>query len=380
MDRPLGGMIRLAILGSTGSVGRQALRIVDEHPGRFEVVALIAGSDAGSLEDQVERYSPEMAGLAALDQHARFATGSALLVEAASRPDVDVVLNAVVGSRGLAPTLAALKAGTRVALANKESLIAGGPLIRDLLKADPSLLLPVDSEHAALAQCLTGIPRDQIARIRLTASGGPFRGRGRKQLEGVSVAEALDHPTWRMGNRITIDSATLFNKGLELIEACHLFDLTPDRVEAVIHPQSIIHAMVDLVDGSTLMQAAVPDMRIPIAAALLHPEKVPVGVDHVDWADIGELSFEPIDHEAFPAVRLALEAIALGGTAPAIINAADEEAVAAFLDGQIGFLDIMAIVTETLQRVEPEPIEDLSGVSAAERAARETARTLIDKV
>lgn len=373
-------MIRLAILGSTGSVGRQALRIVDEHPGRFEVVALIAGSDAGSLEDQVERYSPEMAGLAALDQHARFATGSALLVEAASRPDVDVVLNAVVGSRGLAPTLAALKAGTRVALANKESLIAGGPLIRDLLKADPSLLLPVDSEHAALAQCLTGIPRDQIARIRLTASGGPFRGRGRKQLEGVSVAEALDHPTWRMGNRITIDSATLFNKGLELIEACHLFDLTPDRVEAVIHPQSIIHAMVDLVDGSTLMQAAVPDMRIPIAAALLHPEKVPVGVDHVDWADIGELSFEPIDHEAFPAVRLALEAIALGGTAPAIINAADEEAVAAFLDGQIGFLDIMAIVTETLQRVEPEPIEDLSGVSAAERAARETARTLIDKV
>jgi 1-deoxy-D-xylulose-5-phosphate reductoisomerase len=372
-------MIRLVILGSTGSVGRQALQIVEAHPDRFEVLALIAGSDEQALSEQVERFSPKMSGLAALDSHPRFATGAELLVDAAAHPEADIVLNAVVGSRGLAPTLAALEAGTRVALANKESLIAGGPLVKKLLRDDPSLLLPVDSEHAALVQCVAGIPREHLTCLRITASGGPFRGRSRDSLKTVTPAQALDHPTWKMGNRITIDSATLFNKGLELIEACHLFDLSPDQVEAVVHPQSIIHAMADLHDGSTVLQAAIPDMRIPIAAALLHPEKVDVGVPPIDWGTVGDLTFEPIDHEAFPAVSLAQEAIRVGGTAPAIINAADEEAVAAFLDGRIGFLDIIDIVTETLNRVAAEPVVDLAGVLSAERAARETARALIDK-
>lgn len=372
-------MTKLVILGSTGSIGRQALEVVDAYPDRFEILALIAGSDQDALGEQVARYRPESFGLAALDNHARFASGPALLVEAAMHPEADLVLNAVVGSRGLAATLAALEAGTRVALANKESLIAGGPLVTRLLREDPSLLLPVDSEHAALLQCVQGIPKDHITRMRITASGGPFRGRAREELRDVKVAEALAHPTWRMGERITIDCATLFNKGLELIEACHLFALEPDRVEAIVHPQSIIHAMVDLADGSTLAQAAYPDMRIPIAAALLAPDRLDLGVAPIDWESLGRLDFEPIDHSTFPAVRLALEAVRIGGTAPAIINAADEEAVAAFLRERIGFLDILDIVTGTLEDVAAEPAVDLGTVLDAERRAREAALTLIDK-
>lgn len=372
-------MTKISIIGSTGSIGRQALDVIDRYPDRFEVIALVAGRDEAALDEQVARYKPTFAALAAVDGHARYASGPATLVDAASHPEADLVLNAVVGSRGLEPTLAALAAGTRVALANKESLVAGGSLVTPLIADDPTMLLPVDSEHAALAQCVQASRRVDIERFWITASGGPFRGRTRASLEDVTVAEALAHPTWQMGRRISIDSATLFNKGLELIEACHLFGVTPDQVDAVVHPQSIVHGMVDFVDGSSLVQAATPDMRLPIAAALLFPDRLDVGVHRLDWANLGTLEFEPIDHDTFPAVRLALDAVRLGGTAPAIINAADEEAVAAFLVGRIGFLRIIDIVAETLEQCDVEAVTDLGTVLEAERRARETALALIDK-
>jgi len=375
-------MRRIALLGSTGSIGRQTLEVIERFPDRFEVVALVGGRDEATLRAQLEHHSPALFGLAALESHDELRTGAALLLEAAVAQEVDVVVNAVVGSRGLAATLAALSAGKIVALANKESLVAGGALIEKLLP-DPferaQRLRPIDSEHASMRQALQGVRRDEIARLIITASGGPFRGRTRAQLTDVTIDEALAHPTWSMGNRITIDSATLVNKGLELIEAHWLFDVPAAQLDAIVHPQSLVHAIVELVDGSMLMQAAMPDMRLPIAAALFDDERPDAGIARLDLAATSELRFEPVDHDTFPAVRLAMAALDAGGSAPAAYNAADEEAVAAFLEGRIGFLRITEIIEATLSEVGAEPVGTLPELSEAESRAREVARSLIDR-
>jgi 1-deoxy-D-xylulose-5-phosphate reductoisomerase len=375
-------MRTLAILGSTGSIGRQTLQLVDQFPDHFKVVALVAGSDEKALREQVAKYSPSLFGLAAITEHEDLRTGASLLLEAAVMPEADMIVNAVVGSRGLSATLAALSANKLVALANKESLVAGGELIAALVPnaADRTQRIrPVDSEHAALKQALAGVKPEHIQKLILTASGGPFRGKQRDALREVTTEQALAHPTWRMGKRISIDSATLVNKGLELIEARWLFDLSANRLDALCHPQSLVHAIVECVDGSQILQAAKPDMRLPIATALFDEERPDIGIEKLDLAAVGHLEFEPIDHATFPAVRLALQALEAGGSAPCTYNAADEEAVDAFLKGQIGFLDIVEIIQQTLETLEVVPVTTLPELGEIERRARDVARGLIDK-
>lgn len=357
---------RIAILGSTGSVGTQALDVVRKHPDRFQVVALAAGSNDEALAAQVDEFSPELAVLAARD-------GQGAVLDAATHARADVVLNAMLGSRGLGPTLAALEAGKTVALANKESLIAGGDLVMALVGGSPDRLLPVDSEHSALFQCLAGNRLSDVRRVVLTASGGPFR--GRSDVAGVTVAEALAHPTWRMGAKITVDSATLMNKGLEAIEAHHLFGLPMERVEIVVHPASVVHGIVEFVDGSCLLQAARPDMRLPIQIALDWPNRLPDGAEPIDWSSV-TLEFEPVDRAVFGAIDLAYDAARAGGTYPAVLNAANEEAVQAFLDERIGFTRIVEVVGAVLgeHRGGSATLED---VLAAEEWARARANEVI---
>ena len=372
-------MKRICILGSTGSVGRQTLDVVRKHPDRFEVVALAAGRNVELLAQQVDEFRPAVAVIADAEPPAGsgFATGFDAVIEAARHPGCDVVVNAVTGSRGLRPTLAALDAGKTVALANKESLIAGGSLVTDKVRGDASRLLPVDSEHSALFQCLAGNRLSDVRRIVITASGGPFRGRTRADLATVTVAEALAHPTWRMGRKITVDSATLMNKGLEAIEAHHLFGVPIDRVEVVVHPRSLVHGIVEFVDGSALVQAATPDMRLPIQLALSWPERLPDGAEPIDWPTVGALEFEPLDTETFPSVGLAFDAARAGGTCPAVLNAANEEAVHAFLDGRLPFLDIAVVVEQTVARHHVVGSPSLDDVLDAEDEARAVARELI---
>src|SRR5690242_17864326 len=315
-----GCMRDVVVLGSTGSVGTQALDIVRANPDRFRVVGLTAGGSNPELfEKQVAEFEPAYAGL-----------GEEASTEAAGRPS-DVVLNAITGAVGLRPTLAALDAGNTLALANKESLIIGGPLVVD--RAKPGQIVPVDSEHSALAQCLRGGSPDEVRRLVLTASGGPFRGRSVEELRDVTVEQALAHPTWDMGTVVTINSATLVNKGLEVIEAHLLFGVPIDRIDVVVHPQSVVHSMVEFADGSTLMQASPPDMRLPISLALGWPDRVAVDGYGCDWTEPTRLEFEPLDEDAFPAVRLARLAGEAGGAAPAVYNGANEAAVEAFLAG-----------------------------------------------
>jgi 1-deoxy-D-xylulose-5-phosphate reductoisomerase len=359
----------VAILGSTGSIGTQALDLVRANPDRFRVVALTAGGSQPELfERQVAEFAPAYAGL-----------GEEASVEAASL-SCDVVLNGITGAVGLRPTLAALDAGTTLALANKESLIMGGPLVLD--RAKPGQIVPVDSEHSALAQCLRAGTADEVRRLVLTASGGPFRGRSRAELERVTVDEALAHPTWAMGPVITINSATLVNKGLEVIEAHLLFGVPFDRIEVVVHPTSVVHSMVEFVDGSTLVQASPPTMLIPIALGLAWPERVPDAAPAVDWTRAETWEFHPLDDEAFPAVALAREAGRRGGTAPAVYNAANEVAVDAFRRGALAFTSIVPTVQAVLSRhvipsegaAAPMTVDD---VLAADAWARATARDLI---
>lgn len=324
------------ILGSTGSIGRQALDVISRNPERFRVVGLGAGGG-----------QPELLA----EQAARFGVAEVALGEAESADlagsAADVVLNALAGAAGLRSTLRALEAGTALALANKESLIIGGPLVRD--RARPGQIRPVDSEHSALAQCLMAGTRPEVARLVLTASGGPFRGWTRERLEHVTVEQALAHPTWSMGPLVTINSSTLVNKGLEVIEAHLLFDIPFERIEVVVHPQSVVHSMVEFVDGSTIAQASPPDMRLPIAWALGWPDRVADAAPSCDWTAAATWEFMPVDHEAFPALGVAREAGEAGGTAPAVFNAADEACVAAFLEGRLAYLGIVEVVSEVLR-------------------------------
>ena len=327
--------VRLAILGSTGSIGRQALDVVRAEPGRFEVVALAAGRDGEALAAQCDEFGVARSGI-----------GERAATELACIPEAGVVLNAIVGAAGLRASLAALEAGKTLALANKESLVAGGELCLRAARASGARLVPVDSEHAAIAQCLKGRAVADVERIVLTASGGPFR--TRSDLSSVTVDEALAHPTWSMGPKITIDSATLMNKGLEVIEARFLFGLDYDRIGVVVHPQSVVHGIVEMRDGSSLLQAAPADMRIPIRAALTGTEageRRPIAL-----AEVSSLDFEELDHERFPAVGLAVEAGRRGKSYPAVLNAANETAVEAFLSAEIGFTDIVPTVERVLDR------------------------------
>ena len=355
----------VVVLGSTGSIGTQALDIVRAHPDRFRVVGLTAGGGNPELFDQ------QVAEFGAGRPDLFSGLGEDASTEAAGRP-CDVVLNGITGAVGLRPTLAALDAGNTLALANKESLIIGGPLVMG--RARPGQIVPVDSEHSALAQCLRGGRADEVRRLVLTASGGPFRGRGAEELAGVTVEEALDHPTWDMGPVVTINSATLVNKGLEVIEAHLLFGVPIDRIEVVVHPTSVVHSMVEFVDGSTLVQASPPTMLIPIALGLSWPDRVPDTAPAVDWTRPETWEFLPLDEEAFPAVALAKRAATMGGTAPAVYNAANEVCVDAFRRGALAFNQIVPTIAAVLSRedVPLSPRESLTveDVLAADAWAR----------
>ena len=388
----------VVLLGSTGSIGTQALDVVRRAPDRLRVVGLAAGGErvdllaAQALELGVDVVAVARAGAVqdlqlAFYAHAQargYSAGEYRLPKVLAGPDAatelaawpcDVVLNGMTGSVGLAPTLAALQAGRTLALANKESLVAGGPLVTPYRDQ----IVPVDSEHSALAQCLRGGRAEEVRRLVLTASGGPFRGRSRAALADVTPEQALAHPTWDMGPVVTINSATLVNKGLELIEAHLLFDVPYDRVDVVVHPQSVVHSMVEFTDGSTLVQASPPDMRLPIALGLTWPDRLPHPGYGLDWTAAQTWAFEPLNADAFPAVDLCRAAGGRGGTAPAVLNAANEECVAAFLDGRLPFPAIVDTVAEVVERHEFRERPDLAEVLDAEEQARRRARELVGR-
>jgi 1-deoxy-D-xylulose-5-phosphate reductoisomerase len=380
------GVRRLLILGSTGSIGTQALDILERSGDAFELVGLSAERSWEPLVEQARRFGVRRIALADETAGARAAeawtdgevvTGAEGLVRLVLESGADLVLNALVGSAGLGPTVATLGEGIDLALANKESLVVGGELVTALAEATGAQILPVDSEHSALHQLLSGEAPGTVSKLVLTASGGPFRGRTREELEDVTVEEALAHPTWAMGGKITVDSATLMNKGLEVIEAHHLFGTPYERIDVVVHPQSIVHSYVVLCDGAALAHLGHPDMRVPIAYALHHPERVDVPVRALDLAEVGALTFEPVDTDAFPALRLAREAALAGGTAPCVLNAANEVAVHAFLSGRLGFLGIPAVIEETLARLPAERVHAFENLYEADHEARATAADLI---
>jgi 1-deoxy-D-xylulose-5-phosphate reductoisomerase len=376
----------VAILGATGSVGMQALEVVRDNP-ELAVCALSAASSADELvrlahEHGVRRIAlsdPEAARVAAAGFEGEVLAGPQGVVELAGC-GADVVLNAIVGAAGLDATLAALAAGSDLALANKESLVAGGELVTEAAHRAGRSILPVDSEHSAIAQCLQGVAPEQLSAIVVTASGGPFRGMAAADLRAVTPAQALAHPTWQMGPKITVDSATLMNKGLELIEAHHLFGVGFDRLEVVVHPQSIVHAMVRLRDGAVLAHLGHPDMRVPISFALTHPERAATPVPTLDFSQPLTLEFESPDTRAFQCLALARAAGEAGGLAPCTLNAANEVAVAAFLDGRIGFLEIAEVVERVLDQAPAEPLVELAQVHAADGAARSKARESLEVV
>jgi 1-deoxy-D-xylulose-5-phosphate reductoisomerase len=359
-------MRRIIVLGSTGSIGVQALEVIAANRDRFELVGLAAGSNREKVTEQARTFNVRDVAIGQIE--------AAQLVRTVA---ADVVLNGITGSVGLGPTLAALESGVTLALANKESLVVGGDLVKRA--ASPGQVIPVDSEHSAIAQALRSGTASEVRRIVLTASGGPFRGRSRDSLRDVTPAEALAHPTWDMGLVVTTNSATLVNKGLEVIEAHLLFDVPYEQIEVTVHPQSIVHSMVEFVDGSTIAQASPPNMKLPISVALDWPHRIPnVGVP-LDWTTKTSWTFEPLDEVAFPAVALAKQVGQTGGTYPAVFNAANEEAVSAFHSGQIGFLEILDIVTAIVDKHEAGELT-LDGVFEAERWAREEAAVLSESL
>jgi 1-deoxy-D-xylulose-5-phosphate reductoisomerase len=357
----------VVVLGSTGSVGTQALDVIARHPDDYRVVALAAGSNTELLAEQARAFGvPADLARSCLDT-------PQTLAELAAHPDADVVLNAVVGFAGLPATIGALVAGKRLALANKESLIAAGPVVAKARAAGGGEIVPVDSEHSAIWQCLRSGRHAEVARIILTASGGPFRGRSTAELASVTRADALRHPTWQMGAKITIDSSTLINKGLEVIEAHELFGLDFDHIDVVVHPQSIVHGMVEFSDGATVAQLSTPDMRLPIGLALSAPDRLPEAFGAIDWSKVGTLTFEPPDRETFRGLALAYEAGRVGGTAPAVLSAANEIAVEAFLAERIEWLSIAEIVEEVLN-AGTGSADEIADVLAADAVARERAQ------
>jgi 1-deoxy-D-xylulose-5-phosphate reductoisomerase len=371
---------RLAVLGSTGSIGTQTLEVVRALPGRFRVLGLAAGSNINLLAGQVSEFRPQLVCCVDVDKQGVMKRLSVpgcqflTLEEMASHPDIDMVVIATSGTAGLGATLAAVRAGKTIALANKESLVAAGEIITAEMKKSDAKILPVDSEHSAIWQCLRG-EKTRPRRIILTASGGPFRGYSQAQMESVTVARALKHPSWRMGKKVTIDSATLMNKGLEVIEARWLFDMPVDSVTVLIHPQSIIHSMVEFPDGSVKAQLSFPDMRLPIQYALCYPDRPDnPELPRLDWARIQELTFEPPDLDGFPCLRLAIEAGREGGTFPAVLGAADEAAVELFLAGRARFTDIPRLVARTLGKHQKVNHPTLEQIMAADRWGQETTR------
>jgi len=379
---------RLLILGSTGSIGTQALDVTSRSE-ELELVGLSAESSWETLVAQAQTFGVDKIALADVDAAARaseaWTEGRVLggpegLVRLVVESEADLVLNALVGSAGLGPTVAALGEGIDLALANKESLVVGGELVTALAEATNARIVPVDSEHTALHQLISGQPPGGVQSLTITASGGPFRGRTRTELEDVTVQQALAHPTWAMGGKITIDSATLMNKGLELMEAHHLFGVPYERIDVLVHPQSLVHGIAHLADGAMLAHLGPPDMRIAISYALHGGESVPLPVAQLDLAQIGELTFEPVDLDAFPCLRLAEEAARRGGTAPCILNAANEVAVHAFLDGRLRFLEIPDVIEQTLEQLDSEPIRSFESLYEADRHARELAGDAVSRL
>lgn len=377
-------MKKLSLLGSTGSIGTQALQVVQnlrEQGEKWEVAALAARSSVNRLEEQARKFHPEVVAVfdegAALslrqslrDTDIQVLSGMEGLCEAAAWPGADLTLNAVVGMVGLQPTLAALQAGKVLALANKETLVAGGAIVMEAARKRNLPILPVDSEHSAIFQCLQGCPeRGALKKLVLTASGGPFFGRSRQELAGVTREQALRHPNWDMGAKITIDSATMMNKGLEVMEASWLFDLPEHRIEVVVHRESVIHSMVEYQDNAVVAQLGVPDMAVPIQYALTYPRRMPSPAGELDLCALGKLTFYPPDREAFPCLELCREALRRGGLVPAAANGANEQAVALFLEGKIGFLDIPRLVEAAMDRQDPGVVT-LEAVLEADREAR----------
>lgn len=377
---------RISILGSTGSIGTQALDVVDKHG--FEVHALAAYRSVDTLEKQVRKYKPQTvciyceeyydelkARLSDID--VKVLSGMDGLCEIAADTGADILLNSVVGMVGLKPTLTAIEAGIPIALANKETLVAGGSLVMKAAAEKGVPILPVDSEHSAIFQCLQGNSRKQLHKIILTASGGPFYGKTKEELQNVTAADALKHPNWDMGSKITIDSATLMNKGLEFIEAKWLFDVTPEQIEVVVHRQSVVHSAVEYDDYSVIAQMGVPDMKIPIQYALLYPDRMPCPTGRLSLTDYGQLTFAKPDMDTFRCLPMAIEAIRRGGTVPAVMNGANEVAVAAFLKGEIGFLRIAELVEAAMNTVPFKEITCLDDVLEADAAAREAVMKMI---
>lgn len=384
MPRPV------AILGSTGSIGRSTLDVIRRHPGRFDVVGLVAGRQVRRLAEQVREFGPRAVAVA--DEAARrellgllggdspeIRVGERGAAEVTVGTGAEVVVAAIVGAAGLVPVLAACSAGAVVALANKEALVVAGELMVRAARENGATIVPVDSEHSAIHQCLRSGGHGEARRVVLTASGGPFRGRRRDQLDGVTSAEALRHPTWQMGPKITIDSATLMNKGLEVIEAHWLFGMTPAQIDVLVHPQSIIHSMVEFRDGSVVAQLGLADMRLPIQYALDYPARRDGITEPLDLAAVGTLTFERPDREAFRCLDLAYRAIEAGGDAPARLNAANEVAVDAFLHGRVGFLDIPRVIERELDRAPAAPVFELAELVESDHAARRAARAFIER-
>ena len=385
-------MKKIALLGSTGSIGRSTLQVIEKYPDRFQVVSLAAARNVELLAEQIRRFRPKVA--AVLNQQlaedlvsrlqpegqVEVLSGSEGYQQVASWSEADMVLSAMVGSAGLIPTLSAIRAGKDIALANKETLVMAGALVMGEVKRYQVRLLPVDSEHNAIFQALEGHRREELRRILLTASGGPFRNMPMEELESVTPTQALAHPNWRMGPKITIDSATLMNKGLEVIEAKWLFDVPVEKIEVHIHPQSIVHSMVEYVDGSIIAQMGIPDMRIPIAYALAYPERLPLDLPILDFFSLKTLTFQEPDLHRFPCLDLAFSACKAGGTMPAVLNASNEIAVQAFLDGRIPFNGIHTLVSRVMQDHALGPAADLEVLLEADTWARKRAQEIMDRI
>ena len=385
-------MKTLSLLGSTGSIGRNVLNVVRSFPNRFRIVGLSAGKNIHKLAAQVKEFNPHCISVADESSVALLAAllpasfrdkifwGEAGNRKVATIVEADMVVSAVVGAVGLLPTLDAIAAGKDIGLANKETLVMAGRLVMNAVEESGVSLLPIDSEHSAIFQALEAGRRRDVDMIILTASGGPFRTMAKQQLSRVTPAQALDHPNWDMGNKISIDSATLMNKGLEVIEAHWLFGVAAGKIRVVVHPQSIVHSLVEFIDGSVVAQLGIPDMRIPIAYALSYPERIELGLSRLSLSDCGNLSFEKPDYDRFPALRLAFSVMEEGGVKPAVLNAANEVAVAAFLAGEIGFTDITRVVAATLEQTEPGDDLDLNAILRADAEARIQVRQQIDSL